>query len=157
MKSTLAPIFCFLFFYNLVWAETPSSDLPKKNASKTGRFALATALDLLKSDFDEPLDKLQLGVEAHYFVLNKVAFSGGLEFWRRGNGGVTPIMLGTRVYIVDPVFVRGRVLLANNNAEFAFGGGYSHKIASNWRFEGMGDYFVDAGEFALRVGILYLF
>ncbi len=156
MKTLLLLLLVSCYSFS-AFSFSSEDEAKKKSNSKTGRFALGVGLDAFKSDYNKPAEKYQLGIEGNYFIMNRLAFSGGLEVWRRGSAGVTPVMLGTRFYIVEPVFIRGRVLLANNNAEFSLGGGYSHKIASNWRFEGMGDFFVDAGEFALRAGIMYIF
>jgi hypothetical protein len=74
--------------------------------------------DLVKTDNDGVLKKVQIGAESDLF------------------------------------FVRTRCFVGNNDV--AIGGGWNKPLGEKLRFEAMGDFYFK-GDFAIRVGINYLF
>lgn len=93
--------------------------------------------------------KTQLGFEGNYFLISKFAVTGGYEVW---SNSPNHVVLGGRFYPINPVFVRFRGLISNN-ADVSLGMGYSKGLTNSLRLEIGGDYFANAGDLALRVGL----
>ncbi|HCW05910.1 MAG TPA: hypothetical protein DGG95_00900 [Cytophagales bacterium] len=108
--------------------------------------------DLLKTDNHKLLNKAQLGLEANYFVVRHVGLTVGTELWTTNQK--SSFVMGARWYANDNVFARFRGLIGANDA--TFGAGYSKAMDSNLRFEGIGDYYIGAGAFAIRIGVSYV-
>lgn len=107
--------------------------------------------DLIKTDNYQAFDKVQVGFEANYFVIRHFSVGAGAEIWSKQKNS---FVMGMRWYANDNIFVRFRGLIGANDA--AIGAGYSKAINKDWRVDGMGDFYVDAGEFGLRLGVSYI-
>ncbi|SMG53213.1 hypothetical protein SAMN05661096_04060 [Marivirga sericea] len=112
------------------------------------QWRLAAGIDVLSTPFFENIPKYRFGAEAQYFVANRFALTGGLEFIEKDLGGSA----GFRFYPINPVFLRMRGIL-KNNSDLALGMGYAIGLNSNWRLETMADYFAVSSGFAMRVGV----
>lgn len=108
-------------------------------------------VDLIKTDFSNFIEKAQLGLEGNYFVVRNFAVGAGVEIWTERN---TSFVMGMRWYPADHVFVRMRGLIGENDV--ALGAGWAKPIHENWRFEALGDFYVEQTEFAFRAGISYI-
>lgn len=120
-------------------------------SQSTRDFLVGGGLDIVKTDILKVFDKAQVGAEAHYFVVRHFAVGAGIEAWSKQKNS---FMLGMRWYATDNIFVRFRGLIGINDA--VLGAGYSKAISKFWRLEGMGDYYFDASEFAVRAGVSYV-
>lgn len=114
---------------------------------------LGLGMDLFKTDNHGIAEKAQIGLEADYFLTRSFAVLGGLELWTGGPSNVN-LAFGGRFYPVNPVYLKFRGLIGNQ-ADVSFGLGYAHALDRNWRLEGGGDFFFNAEEFALRIGMAY--
>lgn len=112
---------------------------------------LSGGVDLIKTDFSNFMEKAQLGLEGNYFVVRNFAVGAGVEIWTERN---TSFVMGMRWYPADHVFVRMRGLIGENDV--ALGAGWAKPIHENWRFEALGDFYVERTEFAFRAGISYI-
>ncbi|MGJ3234301.1 hypothetical protein [Marivirga sp.] len=112
------------------------------------QWRLAAGIDVLSTPFFENIPKYRFGAEAQYFMANRFALTGGLEFIEKDLGGSA----GFRFYPINPVFLRMRGIL-KENSDLALGMGYAIGLNNNWRLETMADYFAVSGGFAMRVGL----
>ncbi|WP_375579138.1 hypothetical protein ABWH96_19350 [Marivirga tractuosa] len=112
------------------------------------QWRLAAGIDVLSTPFFENIPKYRFGAEAQYFMANRFALTGGLEFIEKDLGGSA----GFRFYPINPVFLRMRGIL-KDNSDLALGMGYAIGLNSNWRLETMADYFAVSSGFAMRVGL----
>ena len=122
-------------------------------AQSSNNIMIGGGLDLFKTDNNGIGEKAQIGLELNYFVVSKMALTGGVDFW---NPGPTNLILGMRFYPVKPLFLRFRGLI-RDNSDLSLGMGYSHALNKNWRLEGSGDYYFNQREFGLRMGVAYIF
>jgi hypothetical protein len=106
--------------------------------------------DLIKTDNDGFLGKVQLAVEANYFFARQFTGSAGLELWTDDE---VSFALGSRWYPIEEAFVRVRGLIGVN--DLSLGGGWTKPINENWKFESMADFYFE-GEFSIRVGAVYV-
>jgi hypothetical protein len=136
----LKPVFIFLS--SLVVSAT-------LYAQERGSLRVALHTDLIKTDNDRFLDKMQAGAEGIYFLTPKVGGTGGLEYW---SGKKWSLVLGARWYATEDVFVRVRGLIGAN--EMSVGGGFSKPISPVLRFEAIGDFYFSI-DFAIRTGLVY--
>lgn len=120
-------------------------------SQSTHDFLVGGALDLVKTDIIKAFSKAQVGLEGHYFIARHFAMGAGIETWSKQKDS---FMLGMRWYPVDKVFFRFRGLIGVNDA--SLGVGYSKPLSKFWRLEGMGDYYFDASDFAVRAGVSYV-
>lgn len=123
------------------------------SASSAGPWRLGVAMDLFKTDFASPAAKTQIGIEANYFFMRNFSATGGYEMWTNGGNS---IILGTRFYPINPVFVRFRGLI-KDNSDLSLGAGYVNSLTKNWKLDIIGDYYFNEGELGIRMGIAYLF
>ncbi len=112
------------------------------------QWRLAVGIDVLSTPFFENIPKYRFGAEAQYFMANRFALTGGLEFIEKDLGGSA----GFRFYPINPVFLRMRGIL-KENSDLALGMGYAIGLNNNWRLETMADYFAVSSGFAMRVGL----
>lgn len=112
------------------------------------QWRLAAGIDVLSTPFFENIPKYRFGAEAQYFMANRFALTGGLEFIEKDLGGSA----GFRFYPINPVFLRMRGIL-KDNSDLALGMGYAIGLNNNWRLETMADYFAVSSGFAMRVGL----
>ena len=119
------------------------------SAQSTNDFLVGAAMDFLKTDIDQVFEKVQLGIEGHYFVVRNFAVGAGGEFWTTNQQN--SFMMGMRWYPSDNFFVRFRGLIGANEA--ALGGAWTKPLNKDLRLEVMGDYFFVSTEFALRAGV----
>lgn len=122
------------------------------HAQSTHDFMVGGGFDLLKTDNTKLLNKAQLGLEANYFIVRHVGLTAGTELWTTNQK--SSFVMGARWYANDHVFARFRGLIGANDA--TLGAGYSKAVDSNLRFEGIGDYYIGAGAFAIRIGVSYV-
>ncbi|QCK14174.1 hypothetical protein [Mangrovivirga cuniculi] len=122
--------------------------LSASKAQNTGSWMLHGGLDVIKTDNYGLFEKAQIGLEANYFVRNNFSASGGVEIWRN----TTRVALGMRFYPVQPVYIRFRGLIGDNS-DANLGFGYAHPIGGNLKWDFIGDYYFDQGEFAIRTGL----
>ena len=113
-------------------------------------FMINSNFDLIKSDNDGYFEKIQAALEVNYFVSRKFTATGGFEFWTRGKSSV---VMGTRWYPVPEAFIRLRGLIGTN--DISFGGGWAKPLTENWRFEAIGDIYLE-GHIAIRAGFAYI-
>jgi hypothetical protein len=119
-------------------------------AQSTHDVMVSGGLDVLKTDNVKLFNKAQIGLEANYFVVRHFSVGAGLELWTKQKDS---FVMGMRWYANDSFFFRFRGLIGTNDA--ALGAGWSKPIATNWRFEAIGDYYFE-GDFALRAGVSYI-
>lgn len=117
-----------------------------------GQLLISGGVDVIKSDFNGIGQKVQMGAELNYFVINPLSLSAGVDVWT--NGG-TSVVLGTRFYPINPVFFRMRGLIGVN--DFSFGLGYAQGLTKHLRAEFIFDYYVVGSDAALRAGLGYRF
>jgi hypothetical protein len=122
-------------------------------AQSTKDILLGGAIDVLKTDNEKVFGKVQLGLEAHYFVLRRFAVGLGVEHWSQQP--VTSFVMGARWYPADNIVVRFRGLTGANDV--SLGGGWSKPLNSNFRVEIMGDFYFNSADVALRLGGAYVF
>lgn len=137
-KYLLAIIFTSLISYTL-------------QAQSSNDILVGGGFDLIKTDNNQLFDKVQIGLEAHYFVVRNFAAGAGFEIWPQQKSS---FMMGMRWYALDHVFIRARGLIGANDV--SIGGGWAKPIKENWRFEAMGDFYVADTEFAIRAGVSYI-
>jgi hypothetical protein len=121
------------------------------SAQSSNDIMVSGGFDLIKTDYNEAFGKVQIGFEANYFVIRHFSVGAGVDIWGKDKNS---FVMGMRWYANDNIFVRFRGLIGANDA--AVGGGYSKAINKDWRVDGMGDFYVDAGEFGLRLGVSYI-
>src|SRR5690606_8489403 len=110
MKKFLAVVLILLVF-----VYTPG--LPQQAA---GSYLVSSGIDLGRTDAPGVIRRYQLGAELNYFHLHSLSFAGGYEFnYNRSNH----VVLGSRFYPLEPVFIRLRGLLGKES-DVALGGGY---------------------------------
>jgi hypothetical protein len=109
--------------------------------------------DLAKTDTDGLLKKAQIGTEINYFLHRKFTVSGGIDVWT-GSDDKVSFIIGGRWFPTDDFFVRARGLVGQN--DISIGGGWTQPVGENFKFEAIGDFYFK-GEFAIRVGINYVF
>ncbi len=120
-------------------------------AQSSNDIMVSGGFDLVKTDYNEAFGKAQIGFEANYFVVRHFSVGAGVDIWSKQKDS---FIMGMRWYANDNIFVRFRGLIGANDA--AIGAGYSKAINKDWRVDGMGDFYVDAGEFGLRLGVSYI-
>jgi hypothetical protein len=120
-------------------------------AQSSNDFMISSGLDLIKTDFHNPFEKAQIGLEANYFVVRNFSAGAGVEIWTDQKSS---FVMGARWYPMDNVFVRFRGLIGANDA--AIGAGWAKPLNDNWRFEAMGDFFFGQTEFSVRAGVSYI-
>ena len=108
-------------------------------------------LTLSKTDNPGVFEKAQLGFEGNYFVVRHFAVGIGAEIWTEQKSSFT---MGARWYANENIFVRFRGLIGANDA--AIGAGYAKALTEYLRLEGTGDFYVDATEFGIRIGLSYV-
>jgi hypothetical protein len=121
-------------------------------AQSTRDFLVGASFDLIKTDNAKLLDKAQIGLEGHYFVVRQFAVGAGAELWTTGQP--SSFTMGARWYPTDKFFVRFRGLIGANDA--AAGVGWSHPFKDSFRIEAIGDFYFAATEVALRIGAAYV-
>ncbi|HNV29880.1 MAG TPA: hypothetical protein PKJ83_12125 [Cyclobacteriaceae bacterium] len=120
-------------------------------AQSSNDLMISGGFDLIKTDFNNPFEKAQIGLEANYFVVRNFSAGAGVDIWTDQKSS---FVMGARWYPMDNVFLRFRGLIGANDA--AVGGGWAKPLNENWRFEAMGDFFFSHTEFAVRVGVSYI-
>ncbi len=120
-------------------------------AQSSNDIMVSGGFDLIKTDYDKAFDKVQLGFEVNYFVIRHFAVGAGVELWSKQKNS---FVMGMRWYANDNIYVRFRGLIGVNDA--AIGAGYSKAINKDWRIDGIGDFYFDAGQFGLRAGVSYI-
>lgn len=117
-----------------------------------GTFMISGAADAIRTDIPGVIRRYQAGLEANYFLRYWLSASAGYEFnYDRPNH----VTLGSRIYLVDPIFVRVRGLLGRDS-DVALGIGYSRNLGYRFRLEGMVDYYAVTQVAGLRGGISIL-
>ncbi|MBS9525383.1 hypothetical protein KI659_15290 [Litoribacter alkaliphilus] len=117
-----------------------------------GTIMFAGGGDIIRTDVPGVFQRYQAGFEGHYFVRYFLSLSGGYEI---NSAGPNQVSLGSRVYFVDPFFVRVRGLLGSQS-DLALGAGYSHNVGYRFRLEGIVDYYAVTGTAGLRAGFSIL-
>ena len=140
-KFILLTLTIFTFFF---------TDL--KAQQSEGTIMISGAADIIRTDLPGVIQRYQAGVEANYFLRYFVSLSAGYEF---NYTNPNQVSLGTRLYIVDPLFVRVRGLIGSQG-DVAVGLGYSRNITYRLRLEGMVDYYAVTQAAGLRGGISIL-
>jgi hypothetical protein len=138
MKISLLAVFFFLCFGNLF-------------AQSSNSIMISAGADVIKTDIDEPFKKAQIGLEANYFVVRHFAVGAGAEFW---TDRTNSFVMSMRWYPVDNLFVRLRTLTGANVV--AVGVGYAFPLSDHWKLDGIGDFYFNNPQFALRAGISYV-
>ena len=113
-------------------------------------FMMGGAFDLIKTDNDGFLEKIQIGLEGHYFVARQITVSTGVELWSDDDASLA---LGVRWFPVEEAFIRMRGLIGQN--DISIGGGWTKPINDKLKFEAIGDFYFE-GEFAIRAGLMYV-
>ncbi|WP_226389604.1 hypothetical protein [Penaeicola halotolerans] len=126
---------------------------PAVFAQSSGSFLISSGLDVYKTDNTGIADKVQFGLEGNYFVTSNFTFTGGVDFWSQGPN--SSIIIGSRFYPIEPLFLRFRGLL-RDNSDIALGAGYQVPISYRLRLEGMADYYMNQRELGLRIGLAFL-
>lgn len=117
-----------------------------------GTIMLSGSADAIRTDIPGVIRRYQAGLETNYFLRYWLSASAGYEFnYERPN----QVTLGSRIYLVDPVFFRVRGLLGRES-DVALGLGYSRNLGYRFRLEGMVDYYAVTQVAGLRGGISIL-
>ena len=109
---------------------------------------IASHFDLIKSDNDGFLEKMQGGFEGSYYFSRKLAATGGVEWWTDTGVMVIP---GVRFCPIDEAFLRVRGLLGK---DLSIGGGFAKPLSDKLRIEATGDLYFK-GHIAIRAGLAY--
>jgi hypothetical protein len=133
-----------LLFFTLALAINCFSQIAKD-------FMIGGSADLVKSDYDGPFEKLQIGAEVNYFISRKFTFTGGVEWW--SGDDQASIVMGGRWFPIHEAFVRLRGLVGAN--DISIGGGWTKPLNEDWKFEAIGDLYAK-GDIAIRVGVSYM-
>ncbi|HRI78312.1 MAG TPA: hypothetical protein PLR06_02150 [Cyclobacteriaceae bacterium] len=120
-------------------------------AQSTHDILVSGGLDLIKSDNIKLFEKAQIGLEGNYFIQRHFAAGIGAELWTKQKSS---FVLGARWYADDHLFFRIRGLIGSNDA--SAGIGWSKALNEKWRFEGIGDFYFNQSDFALRAGVGYI-
>src|SRR5690349_20943701 len=111
---------------------------------------VGASMDMVKSDYDAILEKVQMGAEVNFFLSRKITVTGGFEYWSaEGSSAV----MGVRWYPIREAFLKMRGLIGANDV--AIGGGWAKPLNESWRFESMVDFYFE-GNFAIRGGLVYI-
>jgi hypothetical protein len=113
-------------------------------------FMIGGGFDLIKTDNDNFVEKVQIGIEGNYFITRQFTASVGAELW---SSDESSLALGVRWFPVEEAFIRMRGLIGEN--DLSLGGGWTKPINEKLKFEAMGDFYFE-GELAIRVGIMYV-
>lgn len=124
----------------------------KSFSQSTGELMFTAGIDVIKSDINSAFDKVQTGAELNYFVSRKFSVTGGFEYWSASNNSA---VIGFRWYPANNIITRYRGLIGVD--DFSFGVGYAKPFSSQFRVEGIGDYYINGQDFGIRVGIAYIF
>jgi hypothetical protein len=135
-----------IFFFTACFIITTSFSQIAKD------FMIGGAVDLIKSDQDGYFKRALGGVEVNYFFSRKFTGTGGMEYWTEGNE--VSFVVGGRWFPVPEAFIRLRGLVGAN--DISIGGGWAKPLNENWRFEAIGDIYVE-GHIAIRAGVAYVF
>lgn len=114
------------------------------------RVMIAGHADLIKSDNDGFLEKVQGGFEGSFYFSPKFAVSTGIEWWT--DSGVIFIP-GLRFCPIDEAFLRIRGLIGK---DLSIGGGFAKPLSEKFRIEATGDLYFE-GHIAIRAGVAYRF
>ncbi len=114
-------------------------------------FMIAGHADLIKSDNDGFFEKIQSGIEVHFFVSRKFTVTAGGEFWTQNE--TLSLVTGVRWYPIDEAFVRLRGLIGAN--VISVGGGWAKPLNESWKFEAIGDVY-SGGNIAIRAGFSHV-
>jgi hypothetical protein len=120
-------------------------------AQRQGNLLLGGAMDIYKTDHRAVGEKVQIGLEMNYFLVNNFTFSAGAELWTYDRNSLA---LGMRWYPVPQAFMRFRGLIGEDDINI--GMGFSKPVGRGVHLEGIGDYYFE-GNFALRAGLAFVF
>lgn len=121
--------------------------------TSSGRVLLSGGLDAYRTDHKGAFEKYQIGLEANVFVSSRVALTFGYE---HRTHQVDAIALGYRAYVLEPLFVRVKPLIATNdhrNTDLNIGIGYNHYLGGSVSIEFTGDYYFRNRLAGLRIAI----
>ena len=119
-------------------------------SQKANDFLVGGAFDLIKTDNGGFIQKAQVGGEFNYFITPTFTATGGLDIWA---DNAMSAVVGARFYPLDHFFTRARGLIGKN--DLSLGAGWNKPLRSKFQFEAIGDFYFE-GEFAVRVGLMYL-
>lgn len=140
-----------LFGANAYGQETSGRPIDQQ---RQGNFMAGIAFDVVKSDFEDRIgNKLQGGVEIHYFLQQNFSVAIGTEMWT-GNDSKLSGVAGIRYYPLKNIFIRARGLIGVD--DISAGVGFQKMLSEQWTVEGMADYYLQ-GNVAARIGITFLF
>ncbi len=122
-------------------------------AQSKGAIQVSAGFDLYKTDNIGFAEKTQTTIEGNYFFTKNFTGTFGAEFWSARRSF---LVLGTRFYPIDPIFIKFRALIGRNT-DASLGMGYQRSLSGNFKFEGGMDYYFDPGELGIRVGLAYVF
>lgn len=114
------------------------------------QFMVAAHSDLIKSDNDGFIEKMQGGFEGSYYLSRKFAATTAIEWW---TGNDVVVIAGARFCPIDEAFIRVRGLIGK---DISFGGGFAKPLSVRLRIEAMADFYLN-GPLAIRAGIAYGF
>ena len=114
-------------------------------------YMVGVSSDLIKTDNSGAFKKIQAGAEFNYFVHRRITVTTGFELWTADE---ISFVIGGRWFPTEDFFVRARGLVGTN--EVSLGGGWVKPLNESFRFEATGDFYFK-GEFAIRVGLHYVF
>ena len=120
-------------------------------SQSTHDILVSGGLDLIKSDNIKLFEKAQIGLEGNYFIQRHFSAGLGVEIWTKQKSS---FVIGARWYADDHLFFRLRGLIGINDA--SAGIGWSRTLNEKWRFEGIGDFYFNQSDFALRAGVGYV-
>ena len=139
LKSFMRVLFLFIVFN--VMALTTFSQ-------RARQYMIGVHTDLIKSDNDGFLDKLQGGVEGSFYLSRKFAVTTAVEWW---TGDKVVLIPGVRLCPIDEAFIRIRGLI---NEDVSVGGGFAKPLSDRWWIEAITDFYFE-GHMAIRAGIVY--
>lgn len=122
-------------------------------AQKADEWFLSGGVDLYRTNNYGFVKKVQAGVEANYFLINRFSLTCGADIWQPGP---VSFVVGGRIYPSEHFLLRGRGFINLAGGDFAAGAGYTYQIVDKWNLEPFVDYYFIQKEFAIRIMITYV-
>lgn len=113
-------------------------------------FIFGGGIDLVKSDYQDFFNKMQIGLEANYYLTREFTASGGFELWVEDKASIA---IGGRWYFIEEAFIRVRGLIGENDLNIGFG--WTKPISHDLKFEAIADFYFE-GDLAIRAGLVYV-
>ncbi len=122
---------------------------PAVYSQETTQMMVAVHADLIKSDNDGLVKKMQSGIEAAFYPDMRFAATVAAEWWTSESQPIA--IVGARVQPIDEAFIRARWLI---NKDASIGAGFAKPLSGNLSIEAITDFYFD-GNISIRGGVSY--